>query len=352
MANQTRPLSLAAADREELERLRRSSACPAGLSRRARAVLLMASNVAGAEVARLTGYTAVQISRIRRRFAEEGLAGLSERPRSGRPPRLTEAKGARIVALTLKAPPPGLTHWSTRELAQRVGVSHATVHRIWQAHALQPHRVESFKFTTDRQAEAKIRDVVGLYLNPPTNAVVLSLDEKTQIQALERTQPMLPLRPELPARQTHDYKRHGLTSLYAALEVASGKVLGQCSERHTGADFLRFLKLLQRRYRTRELHVILDNSSTHSTPEVSKWLEQHPNFSFHFTPTGASWLNMIEAWFGILTRKSVRRGNFVSVKSLVHHIGQYIEHWNEHPTPFVWTRTPAEIIRKAVRRGR
>jgi len=352
MANHARSFSLQAFDREELERLQRSSVCPAGLSRRARAVLLLASEVPGAEVARLTGYTAVQISRIRRRFAEEGLAGLSERARSGRPPRLTEAKGARIVALTLKAPPAGLTQWSTRELAQRVGVSHATVHRIWQAHALQPHRLESFKFTTDPQAEAKIRDVVGLYLNPPTHAVVLSMDEKTQIQALERTQPMLPLGPHLPARQTHDYKRHGLTSLYAALEVASGKVLGQCSERHTGADFLRFLKLLQRRYRARELHVILDNSSTHSTPQVQKWLEAHPNVRFHFTPTGASWLNMIEAWFGILTRKSVRRGNFVSVKSLVQHISHYIEHWNEHPTPFVWTKNPAEIIRKALRRGR
>jgi len=322
------------------------------VSRRARAVLLMAGEVAGTEVARLTGYTPVQISRIRRRFAEGGLAGLTDNPRSGRPPRLSEAKGARIVAMTLKAPPEGLTHWSTRELAQRVGVSHATVHRIWQAHALQPHRVESFKFTSDPQAEAKIRDVVGLYLNPPTNAVVLSLDEKTQIQALERTQPMLPLRPNLPARQTHDYRRHGLTSLYAALEVASGKVTGECSQRHTGADFLRFLKKLYRRYRAHELHVILDNSSTHSTPEVRKWLEDHPNVAFHFTPTGASWLNMVEAWFGILTRQSVRRGNFVSVKNLVQHISHYIEHWNEHPTPFVWSKTPAQIIRKALRRRR
>ncbi len=322
------------------------------MSRRARAVLLMAGEVAGTEVARLTGYTPVQISRIRRRFAEGGLAGLTDNPRSGRPPRLSEAKGARIVAMTLKAPPEGLTHWSTRELAQRVGVSHATVHRIWQAHALQPHRVESFKFTSDPQAEAKIRDVVGLYLNPPTNAVVLSLDEKTQIQALERTQPMLPLRPNLPARQTHDYRRHGLTSLYAALEVASGKVTGECSQRHTGADFLRFLKKLYRRYRAHELHVILDNSSTHSTPEVRKWLEDHPNVAFHFTPTGASWLNMVEAWFGILTRQSVRRGNFVSVKNLVQHISHYIEHWNEHPTPFVWSKTPAQIIRKALRRRR
>lgn len=352
MANHARAIVLAAADRVELERLQRSASCPAGVSRRARAVLLMADEVAGTEVARLTGYTPIQVSRIRRRFAEEGLAGLADRPRSGRPPRLSQAKSARIVALTLKAPPKGLTHWSTREIAERVGVSHATAHRIWKAHALQPHRVESFKFTTDAQAEAKIRDVVGLYLTPPTNAVVLSLDEKTQIQALERTQPLLPLRPNLPAGQTHDYQRHGLTSLYAALDVASGKVLGECTARHTGADFLRFLKLLHRRYRGRELHVILDNSSTHSTPQVRQWLDAHPNVCFHFTPTGASWLNMIEAWFGILTRNSVRRGSFVSVKALVKHIRDYIEHWNEHPTPFVWTKKPAEIIRKAVRRGR
>lgn len=352
MANQARPIVLAASDRAELERLERSPSSPAGLSRRARAVLLMAREIPGAEIARVTGYTSVQVSRIRRRFAEEGLAGLVDRPRSGRPPRLTEAKGPRIVALTLKAPPKGLTHWSTREIADRVGVSHGTVHRVWQAHALQPHRVETFKFTNDPDAEAKIRDVVGLYLNPPTNAVVLSLDEKTQIQALERTQPMLPLRPNLPARQTHDYRRHGLTSLYAALEVASGKVLGECSERHTGADFLRFLKRLNRSYRGRELHVILDNSSTHSTPNVRQWLEDHPNVRFHFTPTGASWLNMIEAWFGILTRKSVRRGSFPSVRRLVQHIGDYIEHWNANPTPFVWTKKPAELIRKAVRRGR
>jgi len=352
MANHARTIELAASDRIELERLQRSSSAPAGLSRRARAVLLMAGEVSGVEVARLTGYTPIQISRIRRRYAEQGLAGLMDRPRSGRPPQLSEAKRARIVALTLKAPPKGLTHWSTRELGERLGVSHATVHRIWQAHALQPHRVETFKFTSDPWAEAKIHDVVGLYLNPPTNAVVLSLDEKTQIQALERTQPLLPLRSNLPARQTHDYRRHGLTSLYAALEVASGKVLGECSERHTGADFLRFLKVLHRRYRGCELHVILDNSSTHSTPEVRDWLQKHPNVCFHFTPTGASWLNMVEAWFGILTRKSVRRGSFASVKELVRHIGHYIEHWNEHPTPFVWTKTPAEIIRKAVRRGR
>src|SRR5437867_11611271 len=266
MANHARSLALAEADRQELERLQRSPSTAAGLTRRARAVLLIADHISGAEVAHLTGYTPVQVSRIRRRFAEEGVSGLLDKPRSGRPPQLTQAKSARIVALTLRPPPAGLSHWSTRELAERVGVSHATVHRIWRAHALQPHRVETFKFSTDPRAEEKIRDVVGLYLNPPTNAVVLSLDEKTQIQALDRTQPLLPLRPHLPARQTHDYRRHGLTSLYAALEIASGRVIAECASRPTGADFLRFMKRLARRYRGRELHVVLDNSSTHSTP--------------------------------------------------------------------------------------
>lgn len=352
MANHSRPIVLAKADRAELERLQRSPRVAAGLSRRARAVLLMAESVAGTEVARRTGYTVVQISRLRRRFAEEGLRGLDDKPRSGRPPSITARKRAQIVAKTLKAPAHGLSHWSARELAAEVGVSHTTVHRIWQAHDLQPHRIETFKFSTDPNAEEKIHDVVGLYLQPPANAVVVSVDEKTQIQALNRTQPLLPLRPGLPARQTHDYQRNGLTSLYAALEVATGAVTGACSVRHTGADFLRFLKVLSRRYRRRDLHVILDNSSTHKTPDIQAWLAAHPRVHFHFTPTGASWLNMVEAWFSILTRKSVRRGSFDTVTALVKHIQTYIAHWNENPTPFVWTREPADIIKKALRRAR
>lgn len=352
MANHTRTIALDRDARLELERLQRSSSTASGLCRRARAVLLMAQEVSGTEVARMTGYTPVQISRIRRRYAEEGIAGLADKPRSGRPATVSEAKGARVVALALKQPPAGLTHWSTREMAQRTGVSHTTVHRIWQAHALKPHRLETFKFTKDPRAEEKIRDVVGLYLHPPVNAVVVCVDEKTQIQALERTQPLLPMRPGQAARRTHDYRRNGLVSLYAALEIASGNVIGECSERHTGADFLRFLKRLNGAYRRRELHIVLDNSSTHSTPEVQTWLEKHPRIHLHFTPTSASWLNMVEAWFGILTRQSVRRGSFPSVKALVKHIGNYIDHWNDNPTPFVWTKEPADIIRKAVRRGR
>lgn len=350
MANHSRPITVTADDRDLLEGLVRASTTPAGLSRRARAVLLMADDLTGTAIAERTGYTPVQISRLRARYAAEGVLGLGERPRAGRPAAVSDAKRARILALTLQAPPAGLSHWSTRALAKRVGVSPSTVQRIWRGHALQPHRQETFKFTTDPAAEAKIQDVVGLYLAPPTNAVVLSVDEKTQIQALERTQPLLPLRPHLPARQTHDYRRHGLTSLYAALEVGSGRVTGACSPRHTAADFLHFLKQLARVYPRQPLHVILDNSSTHSTPAIKAWLAANPRVQFHFTPTGASWLNLIEAWFGLLTRQSVRRGSFRSVRALVRHIEQYLAHWNADPTPFIWTKTPAEIIKKAVRR--
>src|SRR5947208_5996304 len=284
MANRVRPIVVSEADRHHLERLCRAPSTAAGPSRRARAVLLMAQGLPGVEIAERVGYTVVQVSRLRRRFAEHGLGGLQDRPRSGRPPTITARKRAQIVAWTLKPPAPGLTHWSTRDLARKAGVSHGTVHGIWRAHALKPHRVSTFKFTTDPAAEDKIYDVVGLYLNPPSNAVVLSLDEKTPIQALSRTQPLLPLRPGLPARQTHDYARHGLTSLYAALEILTGRVLGECTPRHTGAEFLGFLKLVTRRYRGRELHIILDNSSTHSTPAVHAWLAAQPWVQFPFTP--------------------------------------------------------------------
>jgi transposase len=351
MANHSRPIVLEQDERAELESLQRSPSVPAGLARRARVVLLMADHVSGAEIARMSGYTVVQVSRLRRRFAEERLAGLEDKPRSGRPLRINARKRAQVGAMTLKPPPAGITHWSSRDLANEVGVSHSTVHRIWRAHDLQPHRIETFKFSTDPNAEEKIHDVVGLYLNPPANAVVLSVDEKTQIQALNRTQPILPLRPGLPARQTHDYRRNGLTSLYAALEVASGRVVGKCSERHTGADFLRFLNVLTRSYYKRDLHVILDNSSTHKTPEIRAWQEAHPRVHFHFTPTGASWLNMVEAWFGILTRKSVRRGSFDTVGALIKHIRRYIDRWNDNPTPFVWTKEPTAIIKNALRRA-
>ncbi len=351
MAAPALPIVLTDTDRRELERLQRAASEPAGVARRARVVLLIADGLGGVETAERTGYSPVQVSRIRHRFARDGLGGLADRPRSGRPRVYGERTRARVVALTLKSPPEGLTHWSTRELARKVGLSSETVRRIWHDHALQPQRSETFKFTNDPQAAEKIEDIVGLYLSPPASAVVLCVDEKTQIQALERTQPMLPLRPGIPARQTHDYRRNGLTDLYAALEVTSGQVTGELAPSHTGADFLRFLETVERRYRRRELHIVLDNSSTHSVPAVREFLAAHPRIHFHFTPTGASWMNMVEAWFGILTRRSIRRGSFPSVSALMKHIKAYIAHWNEHPTPFVWTKDPSEVIRKAVRRG-
>jgi hypothetical protein len=237
-------------------------------------------------------------------------------------------------------------------LAAEVGVSHSTVHRIWQAHDLKPHRIETFKFSTDPAAEEKIHDVVGLYMDPPTHAVVLSVDEKTQIQALNRTQPLLPLRPGVPARQTHDYRRNGLTSLYAALEVASGTVVGECQR----PAYRRRLSAVPERAdaAVSEARVCMSSSTTRRRTRrltVRAWLEAHPRVHFHFTPTGASWLNMVEAWFSILTRKSVRRGSFNTVRALITHIKRYIARWNDHPTPFVWTKEPAAIIKKALRRA-
>lgn len=234
-------------------------------------------------------------------------------------------------------------------MAKTTGISPTMIHRIWREHRLKPHQVRTFKFTTDPNAEEKILDVVGLYLRPPENAVVLCMDEKTQIQALNRTQPLLPLRADLPARQTHDYKRNGVVSLFAAMELGTGKVVGECREHHTGTDFLEFLKRVARQFPNRELHFVLDNSSIHSTPAVKAWLDAHPRVQFHFTPKGASWLNLVEAWFSVLTRKSIRRGSFDSVRQLIRHIKNYLEHWNENPTPFVWTKEPEKIIAKAIR---
>jgi transposase len=297
----------------------------------------------------MTGLHWVQVSRIRSRFLAEGRAGLEDRLRSGRPKQITPKKISQVVAMTLKPPPKGLTHWSTRDIATRTGLAPSTIHQIWTEHHLKPHRITTFKFTTDPKAEEKILDVVGLYLNPPRNAVVLCLDEKTQIQALNRTQPILPLRPDLPARMTHDYKRNGVTSLFAALDIATGEVIGECRPRHTGRDFLAFLNRVVTAFPDEDLHVVLDNVSTHSTPEVREWLERHPNVNFHFTPTGASWMNMVEAWFSILTRKSIRRASFDTVRELVRHIKSYIRRWNQDSVPFVWTKSADEIIEKAVR---
>jgi len=285
-----------------------------------------------------------------RRFLGKGLDGLQDIPKPGRPSTITEEKVQQIVATTLSKPE-NATHWSTRSLAKEMGVSHMTVQRIWKGTKLQPHRVETFKYSNDPELVSKVIDVVGLYLHPPENALVLSVDEKSQIQALDRTQPMLPLRPGQVEKHTHDYKRNGTTCLFAALNVAEGTVIGKCQPRHRHQEFLKFLRLVERQTpKEKDIHMILDNYATHKHPAVKEWLEKHPRYHLHFTPTSASWLNQVETWFGILTQRQIRRGIFKSVKDLVDAIERYIESHNQDPKPFVWTKTPDQILSKAMRR--
>jgi transposase len=250
------------------------------------------------------------------------------------------------VAATLAGPPKnlGVTHWSSRLLGRRLRVSHVTVTRVWRAHGLKPHRTETFKFSTDPELERKISDVVGLYLNPPEGAVVLCVDEKSQIQALERTQPILPLRPGLAERATHDYRRHGTATLFAALEVATGRVTDRTYERHRHEEFLAFLQHVAKAHRNKDLHIVLDNYGTHTHPAVKGWLSRHPRVRLHFTPKGASWLNLVEVFFSIITRQAIRRGSFTSVRDLIRAIRRFIDAWNERCEPFVWTKDSAAIL--------
>ena len=339
-------------ERVVLERLLRARTTEQRLAQRARIVVRAADGVANKRIAAELGVTLMTVLLWRRRFEAERLAGLREAPRPGRPPTYARADRDRVIALTLPPPTDGTTHWSARRIARRVGMSITTVQRIWAEAGLQPHRTETFKFSTDPQLEAKIRDVVGLYLSPPERAIVLSLDEKTQIQALDRTQPMLPLRGGSVERRTHDYVRHGTTSLFAALEVGPGRVTQEARARHTAVDFLAFVRRIERVYPEQELHVILDNVSSHKTPAIRAWLERHPRITFHFTPTSASWLNQVETWFSVLTRQAIRRGTFGSVKELIAMIDRFTASWNEGGTPFIWTRTADEILAKAVRKDR
>ncbi|MGH2727996.1 MAG: IS630 family transposase [Actinomycetota bacterium] len=346
------PLPVSEVDQTALRVLVRAPTSEQRAVTRARIVLRSADGIAIERIAAELGVAIMTVKLWRRRYAEAGLAGLAEAPRPGRPPTYSREERDRVIALTLRPPPDGTTHWSARRIARRVGMGTTTVQRIWAEAGLQPHRIETFKFSTDPDLEAKIRDVVGLYLAPPEHAIVLSVDEKTQIQALDRTQPMLPLRPGGPARRTHDYKRNGITSLFAALEVATGKVTTEARARHTGDDFLAFLRRLDRAYPDQELHVVLDNVSTHKTPDVRTWLEHHPRINFHFTPTSASWLNQVETWFSILTRQAIRRGSFGSVRELIAMIDTFTVNWNAGATPFMWIKTADEILAKAVRKPR
>jgi transposase len=341
-----RELHLNASQRKSLKALLARPSAHAGHVRRARIVLLSADGVSGRDIAERVGISEQHVSRIRKRFVEGGVPGLAEQPKAGRKDHAVSVETTeRIIQTTLSPPPPGRNRWTTRLLARKFKLTSATISKILRKHGLKPHLVRTYKVSRDPAFAEKVKDVVGLYLNPPENAIVLSVDEKTSIQALERTQLPLPLRQGRAARHTHDYKRHGVLDLYAALNIATGEVAHACTESHTGADFLAFMKLVARQNPRRELHVVLDNASTHGTPEVLAWLEKNPRIHFHYTPTSGSWLNQVEGFFGILAKQSLRTTEFLSKKQLRDHIEAYIKHWNNEPTPFIWTKPAAAIIR-------
>ena len=358
MPNRVRVLMVPDADRAELERRARSKGAPARVVERARIILLAAEGLTGAEIAGRTGCTEPTVIKWRRQYAERGLAGLQDARRGGGPVTvLTEQTVCEILAVTVTPPPEslqkqGITHWSSRRLADWLGrsrkipVSHDSITRVWRRFCLQPHRSEGFKFSTDPELDAKVRDVVGLYLNPPENAVVVCVDEKSQCQALERTQPILPLRPGIPERQTHDYARHGVTCLFAALNAATGQVTDACYPRHRHQEFLKFLKKTAAAYPGVALHVVLDNYATCKHPDVRTWLARPENqrITLHFTPTSYSWLNLVECFFSVITRQAIRRGSFTSVRQLTAAIGAFIDGWNDHPRPFAWTKDADEIL--------
>jgi transposase len=312
-------------------------------------VLLAADGVSNTEIAARVGVSRPTVVHWRARYAQGGIAALSDRARPGRPRRVDQAE---VVVATLTPPPAklGVTHWSSRLLADQLGIGNATVARIWREWRLQPWRVETFKFSTDPELDAKVRDVVGLYLNPPENAVVLSIDEKSQVQALDRTAPVLPMRPGIPERQTHDYVRNGTTTLFAALDIATGKVIDACYPRHRHQEFLRFLKQVAKAYPRVKLHIVCDNYATHKHPTVKAWLARNPRIALHFTPTSGSWLNMVEIFFGIITRQAIRRGTFGSVRDLIDAIRRFIDGWNDRCQPFVWTKNADTILAKAHRK--
>jgi transposase len=342
------PLRLSNSEQNDLHEIGRHRATPQSVVLRVKIILGAAEGVPNKALARQLSTTLPTVLLWRRRYEDEGLGGiLQDHPRPGRPKQISGEKEAAIVEATMRTRPQGATHWSVRMMAHAQGVSRATVHRIWRKHKLQPHRVESFKFSTDPDFVPKVRDVVGLYLNPPDKAIVLSVDEKSQIQAVDRTQPILPLRPGLPERQTHDYERHGTTTLFAALNVGEGTVIGHCQPRHRHQEFLLFLDKIDASVQPKlEIHIILDNYGTHKHPSVKNWFTGHPRYHVHFTPTGASWLNQIERWFAEITRKRIRRGTFRSVRELVQAIREYIRESNKHPRPFQWVASGDTILRK------
>jgi transposase len=347
------PLALGAAQQQQLEALVRAGTTPQRLARRCQVILLASRGVANRAIAQQTGLSRPTVLATRAAFARGGVEALGHRPRRQRAGRvLTPALEQRILDTTLKTRPLAGTHWSVRMLGRHLGVSRMMVQRVWQRHEIQPHRVEKFKLSNDPKFDEKVRDIVGLYLDPPERALVLCVDEKSQIQALDRTAPLLPLRPGCPERQTHDYRRYGTTTLFAAFNILTGKVIGTCQGRHRGREFVKFLRQLEQEVPPDlEVHLIVDNYSTHKSTAVRRWLQPKARrrFRFHFTPTSSSWLNQVERWFGLITDRMIRRGTFRSVAELERAIYQWLANWNQEPQPFVWTAT-ADVILDKVRR--
>src|ERR1700687_1958168 len=339
--------------RVQLESLLRAGATPQKIARRCQVILLANQGVSNHSIAQQTGLSRPTVLATRAAFAERGTAGLCAPQRRKRPRRVLTAEiEQRILDTTLKTRPAEATHWSARVLAAKLGVSRMMVQRVWQRYDVQPHRVEKFKISNDPKFEEKVRDIVGLYLNPPDRALVLCVDEKSQIQALDRTAPILPLRPGLPERQTHDYKRHGTTTLFAAFNILHGQVIASCLPRHSAKDFIRFLNQLEKEVPPdQELHLIMDNYSTHKSAAVQRWLKpkKRRRFHFHFTPTSSSWLNQVERLFGLITERMIRRGTFHTVDELQRAIYQWLANWNQEPKPFVWKATPDVILDKVRR---
>jgi transposase len=341
------PVEIALDDeqREQLASWARRRNSAQALALRCRIVLLADQGLNNTEIARELGINVSSARKWRSRFGAHGLDGLLDEPRPGRPRTIGDAQVEEVIVKTLETAPKEATHWSTRSMAREVGLTQSAVLRIWRAFGLAPHRQETWKLSKDPQFVARVRDVVGLYLNPPERAVVLCVDEKSQIQALDRTAPILPMLPGTPERATHDYKRWGTSSLFAALDITTGKVIGSLHGRHRAIEFRKFLQTLDREVPPElDVHLILDNSSTHKTPAIHRWLAAHPRFVLHFTPTSSSWLNLVERWFSELTSKKLRRGTHRSVRDLNADIRAWIESWNENPKPFVWTKTADQIL--------
>jgi len=343
-------LKLTAQENNQLLEWTRRHKTSQALAVRSRIVLACAQGADNSEVARRYRVTRQTVGKWRRRFLERGLDGLLDEPRPGAPRKLDDARIERLIATTLNERPREATHWSTRLLATKLGISQSTVSRAWRAFGLQPHRAETFKLSTDPLFIDKVRDIVGLYLNPPTKAMVLCVDEKSQIQALDRTQPLLPLAPGVAERRTHDYERHGTTSLFAALDLATGRVLGELHRRHRSQEFLAFLRTIEANVPAKlDVHLILDNYGTHKTPSVKAWFARHPRFHLHFTPTSGSWLNLVERFFATLSSRQIKRGTHRSTRELEQAIRAYLDIHNQNPKPFIWTKTADEILASVAR---